>query len=85
MKKHKMRRKDTLAEANRSVSNTAIFDFDIGTLLESPCRACEMRSMLPHCQKNCQLLAGIQTILADAINSGQSVLPVETYNVMIGE
>ena len=85
MKKHQMRRKNTLTEESRPVSGTPIFDFDMGTLLESPCRTCEMRSMLPYCQENCQLLAGIQTILADSINSGQSVLPVETYNVLIGK
>ncbi len=83
MEKHKTGRKDSLTEASRSVSSTAMFDFDIGTLLESPCRTCEMRSMLPYCQKNCQILAGIQTILANAINSDNSVLPVETYNVLI--
>jgi hypothetical protein len=84
MKKRKIRRKDTLAEARQSLSKNVIFDFDIGTLLESPCRTCEMRSTLPDYQKNCQLLAGIQTILADTLNCGHSVLPVETYNVMIG-
>lgn len=85
MEKHKTGRKDSLTKASRSVSKTPIFDFDIGTLLESPCRTCEMRSMLPYCQENCKLLAGIQTILADSINSGQSVLPVESYSVMVRE
>ena len=85
MKKRQMRRKNTLTEESRFVSKTPIFDFDLGTLLESPCRTCETRSMLPYCQENCKLLAGIQTILADSINSGQSVLPVESYSVMVRE
>ncbi len=83
MKKRKHRKRQV--EAERPVFNGAVFDFEIGTLVESPCRRCEMRSMLPHCRENCILLTEIQKILSDAIPSGHSVLPEETYSVMTEE
>lgn len=85
MKKKKMRRNDPSVEERRLVSSTAEFDFEVGTLLESPCRNCEMRAMLPYCRDHCQLLVDIQSILAGAISSGHSVSPAETYSLMIDE
>jgi hypothetical protein len=81
----KVRGKRQSLEEKRPVPSIASFDFEVGTLLESPCRNCEMRSMLPYCRDHCQLLLDIQTILADAISSGHSVSSSEAYSVMIEE
>ncbi len=81
MKQVNFRKTAVQIDAARSASGGTIFDFEIGTLLESPCRTCEMRSMLPRCSQHCDLLARIQATLANGISSGHSVSPAETYSL----
>jgi hypothetical protein len=85
MKRVNLRKTAVQINAVRSFSSGTIFDFEIGTLVESPCRACEMRSLLPDCCRHCDLLAQIQTTLAGGISSGHSVSPVEDYSLAVGE
>ena len=40
------------------------FDFEVGTLVKSPCRNCEDREKFPKCIDGCEHLDRIQTILA---------------------
>jgi hypothetical protein len=48
-------------------SYTCHFDFEIGYLMESPCRSCEQSENLPRCSDTCLLLDRVRGILADAI------------------
>lgn len=64
-----------------SFSSGTQFDFEIGTLVQSPCRRCERQVLLPDCATGCELLARIQTTMAGGINSANSVSPVESYRI----
>ncbi len=44
------------------------FDFEIGYLIKSPCRQCELRSALPRCAKTCALLERIQDRLSETVS-----------------
>jgi len=44
------------------------FDFEIGTLVKSPCRLCRHRPLFPRCMRTCQLLDEIHGILAEAVS-----------------
>jgi hypothetical protein len=79
MKRVSIRKTTVQISASPSISCGTTFDFEIGTLLESPCRCCEMRALLPACAQDCEILARIQTTLAGGISSGHSVSPVEDY------
>lgn len=47
---------------------TCHFDFDVGYLVESPCRCCEKQGDLPQCARACHLLDRVRGILADTIS-----------------
>jgi hypothetical protein len=47
---------------------TCQFDFDIGYLVESPCRCCEKQDDLPQCARSCHRLDRVRGILADSIS-----------------
>jgi hypothetical protein len=51
------------------------FDFEIGYLVKSPCRACASRSELPRCQDACQILDRIHEVMAQCVASTQNVAP----------
>jgi len=40
------------------------FDFEVGTLMKSPCRNCEERDKFPKCLEECERIDRIQSILA---------------------
>ncbi len=52
---------------DRSYSYTCHFDFEIGYLMESPCRSCEQSEDLPRCSDACLLLDRVRGILADVV------------------
>ena len=79
MKRVSIRKTTVQLIATQSISYGTTFDFEIGTLRESPCRCCEMRALLPTCTQGCEILERIQTTLAGGISSGHSVSPVEDY------
>jgi len=47
---------------------TCRFDFDVGYLVESPCRCSEKQENLPQCAHTCHLLDRVRGILADTIS-----------------
>ena len=83
MKTSKMQTRDRRVEADRPGASRAVFDFEVGTLVQSPCRMCPMRAMLPGCSADCALLAQIQALLADTISSGQGVVSADFYRLAL--
>lgn len=51
----------------KPLSYTCKFDFDVGYLVRSPCRACEQVGNLPACARACAQLDRVRSILADTI------------------
>jgi hypothetical protein len=85
MKQVNIRKNAVKIRVVSSVGGGTAFDFEIGTLVQSPCRGCAMRSLLPECCQRCDLLARIQSTLAGGVSSGHSVSPVEAYSVAVNE
>lgn len=52
----------------KGLSYTCKFDFEVGYLVRSPCRACEQIEKLPACSRACSHLERVQSILADSIS-----------------
>jgi len=48
------------------------FDFDIGYLIQSPCRTCTRYEQFPECFRACPTLDRVQTLLAQGISSTQN-------------
>ena len=44
------------------------FDFEIGYLIQSPCKTCERKETLPECAPTCRILDKIQSILVQAVS-----------------
>jgi len=44
------------------------FDFEIGYLIESPCKTCDSRVNIPECMDDCTMLDAIHAILAEAVS-----------------
>jgi len=59
------------------------FDFNGGNLIQSPCRNCPNRSLLPDCREGCRLICQVQCVLANEVGSGCAVDPNETYRVLM--
>ena len=51
----------------RSYTYTCRFDFEIGYLVESPCRCCDQNRELPHCARTCRLLDRVRDLLTDSV------------------
>ncbi|RPJ16901.1 MAG: hypothetical protein EHM30_05120 [Desulfobacteraceae bacterium] len=45
------------------------FDFEIGHLIKSPCRECQIKMNFPGCEETCITLNRIQAILSEGISS----------------
>ncbi len=48
------------------------FDFDVGSLIKSPCKVCEDRKDFPACLETCKILDRIQRLLAEARSTSRS-------------
>jgi hypothetical protein len=59
------------------------FDFEIGHLVKSPCKACCDRPLLPECANGCSLLDRIQTRLARGISTTHSHSPLEPFAIYL--
>ncbi len=57
------------------------FDFNIGHLVKSPCKACPTRENFPGCMEDCELLDQIQSVLSDSISSANNYSVMETFDV----
>ena len=44
------------------------FDFEIGYLVKSPCKECEVRKQFPKCVDDCSMLDKIHTRLSEAVS-----------------
>jgi hypothetical protein len=44
------------------------FDFEIGTLVKSPCLECHYRPLFPRCMQTCRILDEIHAVLAEAVS-----------------
>gem|GEM_PF-1761477 len=44
------------------------FDFEIGYLIGSPCKDCDIRERFPRCMQTCRPLDRIQTLLAEGVS-----------------
>ena len=44
------------------------FDFEVGSLVKSPCRDCKTRNLFPGCIDECEMLDRIQSILAEVVS-----------------
>jgi len=44
------------------------FDFEIGTLIKSPCLRCHCRPQFPGCMQTCRLLDEIHAVLSEAVS-----------------
>ena len=57
------------------------FDFNIGHLVKSPCKACATRTDFPGCMEDCELLDQIQTVLSDSISCANNYSVAEPFDV----
>ncbi|MFO8083505.1 MAG: hypothetical protein R6U27_04200 [Desulfobacterales bacterium] len=55
------------------------FDFDIGYLVKSPCKNCEMRQNFPKCSEDCELLDKVQEMLCGAVSSTRGFSSLESF------
>ena len=44
------------------------FDFDVGYLVKSPCKHCEILEYFPACIDTCDLLDQIHAVLSEAVS-----------------
>ncbi|MDJ0986387.1 MAG: hypothetical protein QNJ26_12670 [Desulfobacterales bacterium] len=44
------------------------YDFEIGTLVKSPCLECPYRPLFPQCMHTCSYLEEIHTVLKEVIS-----------------
>ncbi len=52
---------------HRQYTYTCRFDFEIGYLVESPCRCCDHNHELPRCANTCGLLDRVRDLLTDTV------------------
>ncbi len=52
----------------KTLSYNCKFDFEVGYLVCSPCRACAEIGNLPACTRACTQLGRVQSLLADSIS-----------------
>ena len=55
------------------------FDFDIGYLIQSPCKTCTERNAFPSCMGGCRILHEIQTLLARGISCTRDIAAFEIF------
>ena len=48
------------------------FDFEIGYLVRSPCKTCNLQNTFPKCADTCILLDEIHTVLAEVVSCTRS-------------
>ncbi len=48
------------------------FDFEIGYLVQSPCKECEIIHQFPKCMDTCELIDAIHLALAEAVSCSRN-------------
>jgi hypothetical protein len=61
------------------------FDFELGYLVQSPCKACVYRHTIPDCIDRCRILDRVQTTLARSVVTTCGFSPLEPYSVRLEE
>jgi hypothetical protein len=59
------------------------FDFELGYLVQSPCKTCLHRHAIPDCIDGCRMLDRIQTTLAQGVGTTCRFSPLEPYAVRL--
>jgi hypothetical protein len=59
------------------------FDFEVGSLSESPCKKCKKRDTLPDCIKECKIIAEFQRRIVSAVSCNPNSPIQEGYRVII--
>lgn len=59
------------------------FDFDTGSLCQSPCKTCEEFGNLPHCIAGCELLEAVQQRIACSFSCDQCVSEADFYGSVL--
>jgi hypothetical protein len=59
------------------------FDFEIGSLSESPCKKCKNRDTLPDCIESCKIIEELQRRMVSAVPSNLNSSFQEGYRVII--
>ncbi len=59
------------------------FDFELGYLIESPCKSCVYRTSIPDCIDHCRILDRVQTTLAQSIVTTCKFSALEPYSVLL--
>lgn len=57
------------------------FDFDVGHIIKSPCRDCDLKNHLPSCSENCQNLNQLQTLLIGCVPCSNGFHHTEPYAI----
>ncbi len=57
------------------------FDIDIGYITKSPCRECPIKSDLPECSSQCEMLDQLQELLIGSISCSKSFSNREEYSI----
>jgi len=52
----------------KMTTNRDKFDFEIGLLIQSPCKRCEKKDQFPKCFAGCNILDNIRGILASGVS-----------------
>jgi hypothetical protein len=61
------------------------FDFEVGYLVQSPCKTCLNQHAIPDCVDHCQILARVQTALARSVTTTCGFSPLESYAVRLDD
>ena len=65
----------------KKIGNKNKFDFDIGHIIKSPCRECELKNHLPSCSENCQKLNHLQTLSISGVSCSKDFHHTEPYTI----
>ena len=57
------------------------FDYEIGYLVQSPCRNCSTYAKFPDCMDNCAVLDRVQNALSDSLSSVHNFSAVESFTL----
>jgi len=53
------------------------FDFEVGYLIKSPCKECDVRKYFPECADDCGTLDKIHTILSEVVSCTRNYWSIE--------
>ena len=66
-----------------SISPQKQFDFEAGTLRQSPCKTCVNRNRLPKCINNCQVIKEVQKKMVAGVTCSRNISELESYTAVL--